>query len=195
MKISAKGSSKYLTKEDVPTPIIAMIAGVKIETLQNPREDKPILYFAGGALKGLVLNVTNRRVMIRAYGDETDAWAGKPVEIYINPDVTNSSGEIVGGVRLRIPAPATVVSPAAAVGKPIQAPPAKPELTAEEKFNLGMQGLDNARTAERLDAWAIALGRLPLNEQQQAAAQRCYERNLTRFAAPASSARPAVARS
>src|ERR1019366_7337639 len=102
MKINSKGSSKYLTKGDVPAPILATIADVKIETLQNPREDKPILYFVGTTLKPMVLNVTNRRMLVAAFGDETDAWRGQRVEIYVNHDVTNSSCAVVGGVRVRI---------------------------------------------------------------------------------------------
>ena len=52
----------------------------------------------------LVLNVTNNRTLIDAFGDETDDWIGQVIEVYFDPDVT-FGGKRAGGLRIRIPAP------------------------------------------------------------------------------------------
>jgi len=162
MKLNSKGSSKYLTKGDVPNPIMATIADVKIETLQNPREDKPVLHFAGTALKPMVLNVTNRRVLIAAYGDETDAWRGQRIEVYVNQDVTNSSGDVVGGVRVRIPA-AAPKAPASQL-----APPADPHA----KTLSGLRASQEASNADAWLAWGAKQPRTPAQKREQEAAHR-----------------------
>jgi hypothetical protein len=175
MKLNSKGSSKYLTKADVPAPILATIADVKIETLQNPREDKPVLYFAGTALKPMVLNVTNRRVLIAAYGDETDAWRGQRVEIYVNQDVTNSSGDVVGGVRVRIPAAAptnTAPKPPAPMS---QSPPADPHAKT-------LSGLRAAQEASNTDAWLAWGAKQPRTPVQKREQETAYRLALERIA-------------
>ena len=63
---------------------------------------KPVLYFQGKT-KGVVLNKTNAQMIAGAYGDETGAWEGKPLEVY--PDKTPFQGKIVDCIRVRIPAP------------------------------------------------------------------------------------------
>jgi hypothetical protein len=115
---------------------------VKIETLKNPTEEKPVLHFVGNTIKPLVLNVVNRKALIAAYGDETDNWKGKPVEIYVNLDVTNSSGETVGGVRVRIPtaapAPKASLASAPALAAAMKAAPApKPPPPTLEQQHTG----------------------------------------------------------
>ena len=111
MKIVAAGNSKNLRKEDVPHPFIAIISEVRVQTFEktarSPREDKDMLHFTDPSIKPLGLNVTNKRILVAAYGDESDNWRGQPVEIYVDPNVTNSRGEIVGGIRLpgRAPPP------------------------------------------------------------------------------------------
>src|SRR5580765_680080 len=101
MKVSAKASSRYLSKGDITAPFVAIMDFVRTETLQNPVEDKDILHFTDQRVKPLVLNVTNKRVIIAAYGDESDDWNGQPIEVYVDNSVTNSRGQMVGGVRVR----------------------------------------------------------------------------------------------
>ncbi len=127
MKIDARSNSKSLRKEDVLQPIIAIISDVRVQTFEktarSPREDKDMLHFTDPSIKPLGLNVTNKRILIAAYGDESDLWRGQPVEIYVDSNVTNSRGEIVGGIRLRIPRTATAIgtAPGANGGSGIQA--------------------------------------------------------------------------
>lgn len=63
---------------------------------------KPVLYLQG-KVKGVVLNKTNASMIANSYGDETEAWEGKPLEIY--PDKTQFQGKIVDCIRVRVPAP------------------------------------------------------------------------------------------
>jgi len=103
MKIPA-GNSRFLTQTDVVTPIIATMADVRTERLKSAKgeQDKFILFFAGN-VKPMVLNPVNRKVLIAAFGDETENWRGKPIEIYVDAGVT-MGGAVVGGIRLRLPA-------------------------------------------------------------------------------------------
>jgi len=75
MKIITKSNSRNLRKEDVPQPIIAIISEVQVQTFEktarSPREDKDMLHFADPSIKPLGLNVTNKRVLIAAYGDSS----------------------------------------------------------------------------------------------------------------------------
>ena len=121
MKIPAR-DSRFLCQADVPSPILVTIANVTAEKLKSAKgeQQKFILHFTAG--KPMVLNPLNRGRLIRAYGDESDHWRGKPVEVYVDPDV-EMGGEIVGGIRLRIPkAPPAVVTQTAAVPPPAAAP-------------------------------------------------------------------------
>ncbi len=113
MRKSGAFPSQYLSKEDVATPVIATIADVRMETIQGGEgaaEEKPVMLFQEGHLKHMVLNQINWGVIEDAYGPETDAWRGNRVELYIDPRVM-FGGRRVGGVRVRIPAGASVTNP------------------------------------------------------------------------------------
>jgi hypothetical protein len=62
--------------------------------------EKPIITFVGKD-KGLVLNKTNATMIVDSYGDESDVWVGKEIELY--PDKVNYQGQIVPCLRVRIP--------------------------------------------------------------------------------------------
>jgi hypothetical protein len=34
-----------------------------------------------------VFDVVNRKALVASYGDQPDAWIGKPVEIYVDPNI------------------------------------------------------------------------------------------------------------
>ena len=201
MKIDAKGNSKSLRKEDVPQPFVATISEVRVQTFEktarSPREDKDMLHFADPNVKPLGLNVTNKRVLIGAYGDETDNWRGQPVEIYVDPNVTNSRGEIVGGIRLRIPAAAPhapsigaapVPSPKAAQApRPmpaLQAPRSAAEVaqTAAEVAQ-AIDGLNHAQDQQNLEQWrAWAAGIVGTTQAQRDAVEAAFDRAQERIA-------------
>jgi hypothetical protein len=78
-------------------------------------DDRPCVYFTDSPFKfkdgtkGWVLNVTNSKMIGAYYGDDTDNWIGKPVQIY--PDKTSFGGNIVDCLRVRIVAPAPPAAP------------------------------------------------------------------------------------
>jgi hypothetical protein len=128
MKRSDAFPSRYLSKDDVKRavdPIRATIKDVLIETLGqgSDAEDKPVLHFRGSNLKPMVLNAGNWGIVEEAYGEDTETWTGKPVDIYYNPDVMFGK-ERTGGIRLRIPGRPHAV-PAGAT------PPSRPETPPE----------------------------------------------------------------
>ena len=115
MKITAAFPSRYLKAADIPTgrSIAVGIRKVVMEGVESdhgPAEDKPVVYFEDKQ-KGLVLNRTNASVISESYGDETDVWIGKPLEIYATQ--TEFRGQMVPCLRLRIPAAAPAVPPVA----------------------------------------------------------------------------------
>ena len=103
MKFSKMFPSKYLQQGDVEPPIVVVIKSVTLESIGfgDAAAMKHILHFQDG-VKSMVLNPTNGNTLKRLYGDESDDWTGKPIEVWYNPDV-EMKGSIVGGIRLRAP--------------------------------------------------------------------------------------------
>ena len=100
-----KGDSLYLSKDDVPAQgIDASIIGVKVDNVGDDR--KPILGFGGGFLKPMVLNKTNTAILISLFGEDSNVWTGKMVQVYCDPSVSYA-GKVTGGLRIRM-APLTV---------------------------------------------------------------------------------------
>lgn len=103
MKRSDAFPSRYISKDDVQNPVVAIIDTVRFDTIKGDSgdEDKPVVYFRGD-VKPMILNNTNWMTIEDAYGQESDDWAGKPIEMYCDPGVM-FGGKRVGGVRVRIP--------------------------------------------------------------------------------------------
>jgi len=105
MKRAQAFPSQYMSKEDVlMKPLLATIADVKMEGVQGDSalDEKPVMHFREEGIKKLVLNNTNWQTIEEVYGEETDDWAGKVVELYHEPNIIYQ-GKKVGGVRVRIP--------------------------------------------------------------------------------------------
>ena len=106
MKIGSAFSSTYLKASDVPEDraIKLQIDRVDQENVSGGRgkdeEVKPVLYFIGKT-KGMVLNKTNAKVITKAYGDETDDWHGKVIELYQTE--VEFQGDMVAALRIRAP--------------------------------------------------------------------------------------------
>lgn len=194
MKVSAKGNSRFLAQDDVPEEgFTAIIKDVRVEAFKSNRgdEDKYVLYFTAG--KPMVFNVVNRQTVIASYGDDSDNWLGKPVEIYVDPNVY-MGGERTGGIRVCVPKPAPAQPrPVAATIR--TAPPApKPTAPAPENdHERAIDGMDHAQTRANLDEWAAWGKRLPLTPEQREQQEDAYHRNLERIAMAATARRPARA--
>ncbi len=95
--------SSFLAKEDLSGPRILTIESVEEGELQGDggKEFKPIMHFRNFE-KSMVINNVNFDTIADAYGEETDDWHGKPIEVYVDPSI-QFGGKKVGGVRVRLP--------------------------------------------------------------------------------------------
>lgn len=89
---------KYYKAADLKKPLKRTIASVNLEEVQDPKtgegEDKAVMRFEVDP-KGLVLNKTNFTAAADAFGEDSDDWVGKSVELFV------TSTSFGPGVRLR----------------------------------------------------------------------------------------------
>jgi hypothetical protein len=173
MKIVPKTTSKYLRKADLAAPVIATIDRVSLEQFQSPTEEKYVLHFSAPAgLKPMTLNVRNTKLLVARFGDDDAGWRGRLVEIYVDPDVADSRGEIVGGIRLRIPASAAAQPPAPlppAAAAPVLAPaPVTAPVDLAKNHALILAGLQGARSMAKVDEWMRWAARFQFMLEQRA---------------------------
>ena len=102
MKIAKYRNSKWLRKDDVE----AMPQEQRKTVVERIAEEevgddmKPVLYLKG-IEKAWPLNMTALEALADITGsDDTDDFAGTPVEIYVDPDV-RYAGKRIGGIKLR----------------------------------------------------------------------------------------------
>jgi hypothetical protein len=101
MKILSCFPSKYLKAADLgDRRITAGMDYVVLEDIGEP-DPKPILYFKN-CPKGMVLNKTNAKTIMAAYGEETDHWRGKSIVIFAA--MVDFKGDTVEALRVKIPA-------------------------------------------------------------------------------------------
>jgi len=110
MKISNAFPSDYLKAADLQGGRYTMtISQVTIEKISET-ENKPVIHFHN-TNKGMVLNKTNAMNLTILYGDETDNWIGKQIELFTT--VVPFQGQNVQAIRLTAP-------PAQQAAAPIQ---------------------------------------------------------------------------
>jgi hypothetical protein len=121
MKMHEMFPSNYSKKEEFLTPRVCIIAGVGQEELKDgdTTETKNILHFKGDGIKPLVLNKINALTIAELYGDDSDNWNGKPIEVYADHSIM-MAGKKVGGIRLRAPSRNGYQPPAPAAYSPLQ---------------------------------------------------------------------------
>ena len=120
-KVHEMLKSAFLKKEDVTTPVLWTVAGVKQENVAKEGaepEMKWCLSFREQE-KPLVLNSTNIQICKQAFeSDDTDHWIGKRIVLFVDPNVS-FSGKLIGGIRVR---------------KPKASAPPPPPVVAEEEI-------------------------------------------------------------
>ena len=196
MKINTQNQSRFLSRHDLDTPLVVTMDRVTEDaTLRNPQ----VLHFAPAhRLKPFPMNVTNRRILVAAYGDDPAAWHGRPVELYFNPSIPNPrTPEQPGGICVRIPAaapigtrPGSSPAPKPAPARPAAATKLPSDLAAKHAQVLA--GLDDARTAHNADEWARWGRQFAFTEAQHAEQRRHHDDAMERTAlsdAPAGHAR------
>lgn len=115
MKRSEAFPSKFVSKDDVEIPVIWTIAGVQKVEMDDDGGGKkapPVVSFVEENAKPLILNNSNWMTLEDLYGDDSDNWTGKKIELYKDASVM-FGGKRVGGVRVRKPgnqAPAKTVT-------------------------------------------------------------------------------------
>jgi hypothetical protein len=100
--------SKAWKAADLDEPKVFTIS--EVESTKIGGERKLVVSFKESA-RDLICNKTNAKVIALGYGDETDAWIGKKIQIYNDPNV-EYAGEKVGGIRVRTPKGAAPEPPA-----------------------------------------------------------------------------------
>jgi hypothetical protein len=113
--------SRFLKHADLQgRPQTVSIKSVTLEDVGDEAKQKPVVRFRGKE-KGFVLNATNYDVIADALGDETDDWAGQPIELY--PTKVAFKGQLTDAIRVRIPpakqGPAPAPKPAPAPVDPL----------------------------------------------------------------------------
>ncbi|MGH9875996.1 MAG: hypothetical protein ACRD5H_00015 [Nitrososphaerales archaeon] len=101
MNFNSLFPNKYLAASDVAdTPLHAIMDSVTFESLPDGAQ-KPCVHLRGE--KSFILNRTNGMTIAAAYGEETDAWYGKPIILF--QETVPFKGKYVPAIRVRIPAP------------------------------------------------------------------------------------------
>lgn len=97
MRITEAFPSQYLKAADLQKRTIRVVIDrVAMEDIGS--DNKPILYFRGKD-KGLVLNKTNANNIVYLFGEETDTWAGREIELF--PTLVDFQGRQVEAIRVR----------------------------------------------------------------------------------------------
>ena len=90
--------SNYIKSADLRGEMVKVIIDeVKTEEIGSDR--KLVMYFKGKE-KGMVLNKTNARTIGDVYGDDTDEWLGKEIELFAMK--VDFQGRMVDGLRVRV---------------------------------------------------------------------------------------------
>ena len=132
--------SQFLNVADVgDKKIRTKILRVRKEEVEDRKSGKlkpKIVVFFENLDKGLILNATNKDILIEAYGKKPAGWLRADIGIYVDPNVM-FGGVKKGGVRLKSilpPAPAAKAVPATptpAANPPAAATTAWPEQTGD----------------------------------------------------------------
>ena len=92
--------SKYLKAADLRGKSVTVtIDRVVQEQVGEEEPDKWIVDFSENPDRGMVLNKTNALMISSAYGDNSDLWIGKAVELYT--EQVSFQGKIVPGLRVK----------------------------------------------------------------------------------------------
>ena len=121
MRVSDAFPKKFIASEDLQGQRVTLtVSHVNMEEVGDS-DNKPVMYFTGKQ-KGMVLNKTNANQMSYMYGDETDLWAGKQVELFTQ--MVEFQGRPVPGLRIAPPPNQPMTSQPMPDGRPtLEQPP------------------------------------------------------------------------
>ena len=104
MKVSEIYPNKFFRTTDLEGGATLTLTIEKVLKAQFPgnSEEKLQLHFKENS-KSLTLNKTNGMRLADALGDETSAWAGSKVELYL--ERIKFANEMIDSIRVRVPEP------------------------------------------------------------------------------------------
>ena len=101
---------KYLGAWDIPEGrdvvlVIDRCEGSRVKGTTGEEKKAPVLYFSNTKnKKGMVLNATNAKTLIKLYGKHVEQWPGKPIAIFASK--TDGFGQTdLDCIRIRPEAP------------------------------------------------------------------------------------------
>jgi hypothetical protein len=97
MRISDSFPSKYLKADDLNKREVKVIVE-HVEKQEINGEEKPVIFFQGKK-PGLICNKTNQKIIVHAWGDETDKWHG--LEMTLCPTTVDFQGKSVSTIRVK----------------------------------------------------------------------------------------------
>lgn len=80
-----------------------------IESIAEGQYGRPVITFSDG--RKLSLNVTNTNILLELFGQDSDDWIDKLIELYAGPLKSQDGGE-TEGVKVRLPTPPAKSRPA-----------------------------------------------------------------------------------
>ncbi len=86
-----------LQGKDYTVTIEKVVAG-EVTGEKGKKTKKPVLFFKG-AKKPLAANATNCKTIARMYGNDTSAWVGKAITLFVS--TTQKDGEEMECIRVR----------------------------------------------------------------------------------------------
>lgn len=100
-------SSKWLASEDLDglgeiALTVEKVIQFKDEPMQDGRKMSGYALMFAGKERGLVLNATNRKAMVAAYGAKVVAWKGKEIMLFVQDGVKSPKGGTCKGLRIKI---------------------------------------------------------------------------------------------
>lgn len=136
MRLSDMFPSKWLKAADLtdvqgkthtPTVKIRSISKERVGAPPND-EDKFVIWFVGKD-KGLILNKTKGEDIGRIYGDDTDNWVGKHIQMYTSR--IKAFGSLHDVIRFRSPGTVSAAPDPVVEGEPDEDPDDFPESLAD----------------------------------------------------------------
>jgi hypothetical protein len=97
------GSGNFLRKEDVLAPMVLTIANTSEHVFEGKSNPQLVLHWREPGVKPMACNPTNVKLLQTFLNVQDESQLiGRQIEVYVDPTVM-MHGQVVGGLRLRLP--------------------------------------------------------------------------------------------
>jgi hypothetical protein len=100
MAIMSKFKNRFLKAENIEAGETVTVKDVRDELVGNPQEAKPVVYLDEYD-KGIILNKTNAKALVKVFGDDETTWPGKKIVLTTVPTRNPSTGEEIDAIRMQ----------------------------------------------------------------------------------------------